>query len=310
MQNIYSEKSNIGVRHFRYVIAVAAEGSFSAAANRLGVATSALTEAVQQVEQQTGALLFDRKLRPVALTSAGAQFVRECEQIMAIRERALRDLGMAGGVESGELALAAAPSLVSNLLVPAIRDFRTRHPGIRISVRDDVAGRVEARILAKEVEFAVAARWAPSTELQAEEIGRDEVGLVCSPMHRLAQRQEVGFEELEGETVISLMAETGTYTLLKASMQFPRRMIEGQLQAFSTISQLMMVQGNLGIAFLPRLAAGVIDDSRVVFVPIRGLSLWRSYYILSERRRTPSPAAEVLKDYIRKIAQTRSFSPA
>ncbi len=305
MKNIDSENLNIGLRHFRAVAAVASEGSFSAAAARLGIAVSAVTEAVQQIERQTGALIFDRRSRPALVTAAGERFVEECRQMLAIHQRSLRDLGLVGGLEGGELAVAGAPSLIKAFLIPAIRSFMTEHPGIRITIQDDVAGRIEARILAKEVEFAVAARWTPSTELLAEEIGRDEVRLVCSLDNPLSEKEEIGFEDLAGQTVVSLMAETGTSRLLKESRHFPRELLDGRLRAFSTISQLMMVEANLGVAFLPRLAAGVLGEGRLAFLPVRGLPVLRAFHILSERRRTPSPAAEALKASIRKIARER-----
>jgi DNA-binding transcriptional LysR family regulator len=308
MQNLYSDNQNIGLRHFRVALAVATERSFTAAAARLGVATSAVTEAVQQIEIQTGALLFERRSRPIGVTPAGERFVDEARQILAVHQRALRDLGQVGGLEGGLLPVAGAPSLVKTLLIPAIRDFSARHPGVRIAVHDDVAGRIEARILGKEVEFAVAARWAPTTELDAEEIGRDEIVLVCHRDNPLAACVQVSFDEVPADSVISLMSETGISKMLKTSMRFPRALLEGRLQAFSTISQLMMVKAGLGVAFLPRLAAGVMGEEDVACLRVRGLALQRPYYILSERKRTPSPAAEALKAFVREVARGAAAS--
>ncbi|MTH62018.1 LysR family transcriptional regulator [Paracoccus litorisediminis] len=309
MQNMISEKSNIGVRHFRAFIAIAAEGSFRAAAAKLGIATSALTEAVQAVEQETGTQLIDRKSRPVELTAAGKQFLIDCQQIMSLHHRALRDLSLVGGLETGEVSVAAAPSLTKTLLIPALRIFRMRHPGIRILIHDDVAGRIEKMILNKEVEFAVAARWRPTTELEAEPIIHDDIGMVCSLDHRLAKCADVSFGELSEETVISLLGETGTSAMLRRSVHFPRSLLEGQLQAYSTVAQLMMIEANLGIGFLPRLAMEVMGTGGLVFVPLRGLKLRRACYILSERRRTASPAAEALKQIIRQIAKGQDTDP-
>ncbi|WP_127754484.1 LysR substrate-binding domain-containing protein [Devosia sp. 1566] len=299
MEKIFSEHANISVRHYRAVLAVAEERSFSAAAARLRIAISAVTQAVQQVEQHAGTLLFDRSTRPVRLTPAGERFADECRHLLSIHGRALRDLQLAGDQGGSEIAVAGAPSLIKTLLLPAIREFRLVHPRIRIAVSDDVAGRIEARILEREVDFAVASRWQPTAELVAEEIGRDEVCLVCSRDNPLARLRQVDFGMLEGETIISLMAETGISRLLESSPMFPRQLLTGQLKAFSTIAQLMMVEQNLGVAFLPRLAATALGDDRLAFLPVKSLSIWRPLHLLTSRRNPISPMADALCAIVR-----------
>ena len=60
------------IRQLRYFLAVAAERNFSRAADRLNMAQPPLSRQIQQLELEVGAQLFDRDMKPMALTDAGA----------------------------------------------------------------------------------------------------------------------------------------------------------------------------------------------------------------------------------------------
>ena len=116
-------------------IAVATEGSFARAADRLGVGRSAVSRSVQRLEDHVGARLFSRTTRSTSLTSEGELFLENCKPgvdriLQALEEiRDLRD-----GPPRGQLRLAAPHAFGRLVLAPLLDEFRLRYPAIGVEL--------------------------------------------------------------------------------------------------------------------------------------------------------------------------------
>ena len=111
--------SSISLRHMRVFAAVADHGSFSAAADVLGLTPPALTSTIRQFEDATGAALFDRTTRQVTLTQTGERFLPIARRLLADFEEALGDLDALSKGVGGKITIAAAPSVLTRIL-PAV----------------------------------------------------------------------------------------------------------------------------------------------------------------------------------------------
>jgi DNA-binding transcriptional LysR family regulator len=124
------------LRRLEVFLAVVDEGTFTGAADLLGISQPAVSQAVGALESELGARLFHRLGRSVQLTDAG----------VALREPArlaLRDVAVAraavGAVRellAGRLELACLPTLATAPLAPLVGEFRRRHPDVSISLLD------------------------------------------------------------------------------------------------------------------------------------------------------------------------------
>lgn len=116
-------------------LAVAAEGSFARAADRLGVGRSAVSRSVQRLEHHLGARLFSRTTRSTSLTSEGELFLENCrpgvERIMQALEE-IRDLR--DGPPRGQLRIGAPHGFGRKILAPLLAEFRLRYPAIGIEL--------------------------------------------------------------------------------------------------------------------------------------------------------------------------------
>ncbi|WP_206997981.1 LysR family transcriptional regulator [Trinickia mobilis] len=115
-------------------IAVAEENSFSAAAVRLGVSPSAVSQAIRSLEQRVGLALFNRNTRGTSLTEAGAAYFERV--LPAVRELTLasEELGAVAGRPAGLLRLNVARSGHMIVLQPILRRFLDQYPDIRLDV--------------------------------------------------------------------------------------------------------------------------------------------------------------------------------
>lgn len=141
---------------FAVFLAIAETGSFAAAARRTGRAQSAITYAVQKLEEQTGLPLFDRSAYRPVLSEAGRALLpharRVMEDVAAYRRLAA---GIVQGVEA-ELAIALSSLAPLPLVTPALARLHASHPAVqlRLTIRPDEAA--VAAVAEGEADLAIA----------------------------------------------------------------------------------------------------------------------------------------------------------
>jgi LysR family transcriptional regulator, regulator of abg operon len=140
-------RSNNGIgmkfNHLRDVLAVAERGSVRAAARELGVAQSALTRSIRELERELGALLFERGVKGTKVTSLGERFIRRAHTIRAEMRRVRDEMSQLQGSTQGSIniALSNVPHLA--LLPGALPLFRDRYPDVQLEIRDALFRTVE-----------------------------------------------------------------------------------------------------------------------------------------------------------------------
>ncbi|WP_018182887.1 LysR family transcriptional regulator [Kaistia granuli] len=299
--NIHSKNTNIGIRHFRAALALAAEQTFARAAEALGVVPSALTETIRQLETECGLRLFDRQSRPVMPTEAGMEFLVVARRVVSDFDASLHELRRVGGVERGSVRVAAAPSVVLFHLAPALKAFRAAHPAVEVTVHDDIAARVGGLVLEREVDFGIAERWHEGDQLAYEPFHADPFVFVCHRDHPLAGRQAIQLADIPADQVIALDQGTGTGKQIAAAPGIPPSFLAGRLRAHGTIAQLTMIAQGMGVGLMPELAASVVQSPDIRCIPLRDLSLQRTLCIVTRARTGLSPAAESLLAHLRPL---------
>ncbi len=123
-------------RHLRCFTVLAEELHFGRAAQRLAMTQPPLTMAIQQLEADVGARLFERNSRGVALTAAGQAFRPRAVALLqqaALASREARDVGQ--GL-AGQLQIGFAGTVLYRGLPQVLRDFSAAHPGLRLALRE------------------------------------------------------------------------------------------------------------------------------------------------------------------------------
>lgn len=116
-------------------IAVAAEGSFARAADRLGIGRSAVSRSVQKLEAQLNARLFLRTTRSTSLTREGELFYENCHPGVQRIVQALEDMReLREGPPRGHLRISATTGFGRQVIAPLLTGFRSRFPDISIEL--------------------------------------------------------------------------------------------------------------------------------------------------------------------------------
>lgn len=116
-------------------IAVAAEGNFAKAGDRLGIGRSAVSRSVQKLEDQLGTRLFLRTTRSTSLTVEGKRFYEQCHPGVERIVRALDDMReLREGPPAGQLRVCSTVGFGRKVVAPLLRTFRAAHPGISVEL--------------------------------------------------------------------------------------------------------------------------------------------------------------------------------
>ena len=178
----------ISLDQLRVFRQVAESGSFSAAARDLHRAQSAVTYAIQKLEEQVGAEVFDRSAYRPVLSEAGRALmpraVRILEELAAFNTQAR---AIAGGLE-GEIAIVVDPTYPTPALTTALRGFQDRYPTVQLRVFVETLGAAAQAVIDRTADLGLALEFAAaSPELASTPVGELELVPVAAATHPLGR---------------------------------------------------------------------------------------------------------------------------
>ncbi|WP_051467996.1 LysR family transcriptional regulator [Actinomadura oligospora] len=124
------------IRLLGYVVAIAEEGSVSAAARRMHLTQPTLSRQLRDLERELGTRLFEREGRGLVPTEAGRALLRRARVILAEADAALEDVRLAARGLSGRLTVAFGPSGINGPLGGALGRLRRELPGVDLRLEE------------------------------------------------------------------------------------------------------------------------------------------------------------------------------
>lgn len=157
--------------------AVVEAGSFTRAAERLGVSKAVVSHQVAELEREVGATLLVRSTRRVEPTEAGRLFHARCVSILRDVGDALAEVTSAVEQPAGTLRIAAPNDFGAAVLVPVVADFVARYPDCRVEL--ELADQT-VDLLSGRLDLAIRVGWLEDSNLQARKVGSFRQLLVAS----------------------------------------------------------------------------------------------------------------------------------
>ncbi|WP_374439655.1 LysR family transcriptional regulator [Pseudomonas panipatensis] len=298
------------LRHLRYFIAVAEELHFGRAAQLLGISQPPLSQQIQALEEEVGALLLERTNRRVALTEAGRLFLDESRQVLAQVDRAVLLARRAHQGELGELRIGFTASAPFTSTIPrSIHAFRQAYPEVHLDLQEMSSRQVVEALQEERLQVGVIRSFALPESLVAVELFSEPLVAVLRDDHPLARDSIDGLEiaALAGEPFVFFPRSygTGLYDQLLALARlagFSPRIAQEAGEAMTIIG---LVAAGLGVSMLPASFRRTRVDGvayRTLLDPGASSSVW-----LVRRRSESSPAALAFIDLLtREVAQLRA----
>ena len=271
-----------------YFVAVAEEGGFTAGAARLRLAQSALSQAIRNLEESLGAILFDRGRKGVALTPAGTALLPLARDILARMRQAsvaAREAGVAG---SGNLCIATIPSFSASVLSRAVARFRLDHPGVRLTLLEDSSATVAEMVERGVAEMGFVQAPAGGSRVEFRPVCEERFVVVSASTAGSSTRVRWTVERLSAADFILFKGNVKARVLewCRGNGFEPNVVCEtGELETLHAL-----VAAGMGVALVPEMAVlGGDRNLRVAALP--GPALVRRLGYLALRARPPGRLA-------------------
>jgi DNA-binding transcriptional LysR family regulator len=193
---------DVSTRHLRYFMAVAEELHFGRAAARLYISQPSLSLQIRNLEEELGALLFDRSSRKVQLTLAGRTLAQEAPAALTALDRAVNLTRLAGTTRRLTIRLGYTPVAGFGALRAILEAAERSHPELTIDAHEFFSAEIPERVRAGDIDLGIALAPAASTGVLGEVMRVERVSALLSSHHRLASASVIAVSDLRDETVL------------------------------------------------------------------------------------------------------------
>jgi DNA-binding transcriptional LysR family regulator len=252
--------------------AVVEAGSFTAAADKLGLTKAMVSQHVSRLEKELGVALLSRTTRKVVPTEAGSAFYGDCAPVLQEMEAAIARVGGKSEVPSGTLRMTVPEDYGAAVVVPVIAGFLREHPGIRVEL---VATDQVVDLVAGRFDLAIRTGWLRDSSLRAARFGTFDQVVAASPAYLKAHGTPRRPEDLATHrwVALTLLRSPLTWAFAGRDGRSATVRVAPAASTNSTASLRAFMREGVGIAVLPdyMLAADIAAGRLVRVLPGWGL---------------------------------------
>ncbi len=296
------------LRQLRGLIAIAENGTISAAARQLNLTPPAVSLQVRELEKAAGIPLFERVEQRFELTHAGHEvlgiamrmerLLRECDQAL----EALR------GVDRGYITIGVVST--AKYFVPMVlAAFKKQYPKVKIQLQVGNRDSIVTLLENLELDFVVSGQPPTSFEVESQRIGPHPQVIIAAPNHALADKHKVRLQDLGDEPF--LLREPGSGTRGMADQLLAEAGLDpeaaSEFGSNETIKQAVIA--GLGVALISsHTVAAELQDKRLITLNIDGLPDDRYWFVVRHAKKRLLPSSTALWDFF--VDSGAAFLPA
>jgi DNA-binding transcriptional LysR family regulator len=296
----------MSLRQYEYALAVAEEGSVTAAAELLHVAQPSVSQQIRGLERELGVELFARTPTGLVPTVVGRAFLREAEVAVSASRRA-RATARAGADELvGELVVSVQMGFGTRQLPSALSALRRRFPRLEVTVFEEPSSAELERLGRRGVLDLALMAACEQTPADAHHLGDEEFVVVLGAGHRQLAADRVELRELEGEPWVRFDRDSALDGVLLNVLQDNDLTPTTAARVSQTATAVRWAAHGLGVTLVPASAVphGYEHLVRPVFPVV-------SQPVLAVVRHGAGPAETALLELLRQETwcESASFSP-
>jgi len=283
----------------RLILLLAETGSIGRAAEREGIASSAVSRRVSDLEARLGVVLFDRSAHGVKLTKAGESYAEGCRTVL----RSIADLDaiMAdfGSGQRGSLRLACTSSALTGRLPELLAKFAAKHPGIEITISEMGAAKALLALDEGQADVAIVSDNYDFSRFDIKPFEDERVWVLAPPDHELAQqiepRKALPFEATLPHEIVGIHHAGSLDRLLSEAAGKAGAELKETLRVESFPALVRMVEAGFGIGFLRSTSLHLLAGTDLVCAPLA--EPWAMRQLLVARRKS-SPLSAAMKSFM------------
>jgi len=296
------------IRRFEMAIAIDTHRSFQRAARALGVSQPALTRALQTLEGEFGAQLFERSKGECEPTAFGHVVLAHARRVVAEVAEARREIGLLQGLGAGELKIGVGPAAPQQWIGGAIGDLSAANPNLRVHNVELPVGEHPGALMAGKIDIAVgeAGDLAAYPDLVVARLPQRPGAFFCRKGHPLSGRAQLELNDIAAFPLAGgkLMRRLGIHLpdgspmgAMSADGQFFEPAITCPI--FTTIREIVRRSDVIGIR-ARALVNTPENRGELVVLPFAAPWLHTEYVIMWRRDRMPHPALKAFCDAVRR----------
>jgi len=277
--------------------------SFSKAADAVFLAQASVSERISTLENMVGTRLLDRLGREVVPTKAGELLYKHAVLLLEMRRTASLEMADFLGIRRGEIRLGGSTIPGEYILPKVIGRFCRGYPSLWVTLAVGDTVNIESRVLAGDLELGVVGSKGSHKSLIQHELWKDELVLTIPAGHRWSEKREVTVEALCEEPFIFREPGSGTFKILDGYLQSAGSSGLSALKpvaCFGTSTAIKEgIKGGLGVSVLSSRAVDTeLETGILKALRIQGLSMYRNFFLIRDRRRIVSPLCQALIDFL------------
>ncbi len=286
------------LRHLRYFSALAAELSFTRAAEKVHVTQSTLSHQIKQLENEIGQPLFSRIGKRVVITEAGEVLLSRVSKALREIDDGIRDLKGTTEPLQGKLQIGSTYTFNIKFVPVCVGVFLRRHPNVSVTVLELSASDVEEQLDREAIDLGIAYRPAHRPGFIFEPLYIDEMVLAVGKDHPLAARKRIRLAELHQHTLVLQTKDSDTRQILDSNFKSvgAEPVIVAEMNAAGPMLSLVQ-QSNLG-AIVSKHVASEFD--KVSFIALESPTPMRTAGILLKSSKLKTLACQSFISVIRK----------
>lgn len=281
--------------------------NFTRAATELHLSQSALSRAIQKLEDQVGQPLFERKPREVVLTDLGEILLERANEILKLVEDTFSLLSEAR--LHGRIRLGAIPTVAPYFLPELLRTFSKLHPDISIVVQEDTTENLLKQCRHGEIDLAILALPVIAKYLEIEALFEEELLLVIPEGHALSQWETITPEVIEKYPFV-MLNEAHCLSDNVASycrQQYVQPLAVNRISQLTTVLELVAL--GHGVSMIPEMARHLDSSERRVYRSFHGEKPMRTIAMAWNPYRYQSKWVKELREHLRKSKPKRVRKP-
>ena len=281
---------------------VAAELSFTRAAEILNMTQPAVTHQIRQLEEELNTRLFDRANNRISLTAAGEAVLTYASRIIALYGELNESVKSLTGDRSGLVTLGASTTIAEYMLPGMLGDFQLEFPDVQIRLRVANTDAVVSMVADNTIDLGVVEGQVDSQLLRVEECQQDELQVLMPSNHPLTQETSITPSQLVDHPFINREDGSGTRGVIEryfANHDTDVGQLNRLFELGSTEAIKGLVQAGMGVSIVSK--ATVAKELALGLLATRPLSppLMRPLYFVRQRQKFRTQVMDELFQFAR-----------
>lgn len=276
--------------------------NFSEAARILHLSQPTVSHHIKTLEKELGVTLFNRQAGTIKLTDAGRLLVPWARRVLkdSIEMQEMMESLKEG--MAGNLQIACSTTAGKYVLPHLAARFSIRHPNVRTKLLRCTPTSVALNLLEGDANLGVVSYEIPGKEIELQEFFDDLITVIVPRDHPFVSQEKIQPEDLLGESIIMREETSGTRKIVLselASHDISLDDLKNFMEVGNAEAIVRTVAAGYGISFVSKLAAAcALERGDVVAIPVEGINLIRTIYMVRKRLKVSHRPADAFWGFI------------